>query len=236
MSLKKFLFCSILLSIALQCTQYCNQFVVIIDPAGDAQKTGRIIDNNSFEKGLTLQCAEKIKARVEQTVPYAKVILTRLPGDTLQPLHSASLANRMNADLFISLNFYHTTESKPVLSLYQFSYGNDFAPHYDGLFFHPYESAYKINKSSTDILVNQWQKQLDNTQYKNIFTLHQPQALPLKPLIGIIAPSIALEIGIKNKNCVDQFITPIAQCIVATIHTSVGISTSQEHQEHQENS
>lgn len=215
----------VLLNIATQCTQHHNQYVVVIDPAGDAQKTGRIIDD-SFEKGLTLQFAEKIKVYIEQHAPYAKVILTRLPGNTLQELHSASLANRMQADLFVSLNFYHTTESKPALFLYQFSYGNDFASHYEGLYFHSYDCAYKVNKKTTDHLIDSWTKRLNSASYKNLFVVHQPHALPIKPLIGVVAPSIAVEIGIKNKNNIDQLVEPIAACIIASITTSANQENS----------
>lgn len=37
-----------------------NIFTLMIDPAGDAKHAGRVIED-SFERGITLQCAEKLK-------------------------------------------------------------------------------------------------------------------------------------------------------------------------------
>src|SRR5579863_2631895 len=80
--------------------QHQREYIVILDPAGDAKRTGRQI-SDSFERGITLQCVEKIKTILER-VPYVKVIISRLPGDTVYELQNASLANRLQADLFIN--------------------------------------------------------------------------------------------------------------------------------------
>ncbi len=193
-----------------------KEFIVILDPAGDAKKTGRCI-GDSFERGLTLQCAEKIKTCLEQRHSHVKVMITRLPGDIVYDLQNASLANRVNADLFINLNFYHSTETKPTVFLYQFSYGNDFATHQPGLVFHTYDQAYKINKNSSDMLMQLCTAQLTQPQYNNLFTVSTLHALPIKPLIGVIAPSIAVEIGLKNKDAWATFVEPLAATISAAI-------------------
>src|SRR5207244_3933134 len=115
---------------------------------GDAKRIGRKI-GDGFERGLTLQCAEKIKEVIEHQAPYIKIIITRMPGDTVYELQNASLSNRLNADLFINLNFYYCQETKPILFLYQFSYGTHFACQ-QGLAFHTYDQAYIKNKNRTD--------------------------------------------------------------------------------------
>lgn len=193
-----------------------KEFVLVLDPSGDAKKTGRVI-GDSFERGLTLQCAEKIKSLIEEQVSHVKIIITRLPGDIVYDLQNASLANRINADLFININFYLSTETKPTLFLYQFSYGNDFAPHQSGLSFNTYDQAYKVNKTATDEITKLFTTQLTHTTYKNLFTLSGPHALPIKPLIGIIAPSIALEGGLKNKESWHLFIEPLVDTIITAI-------------------
>src|SRR5207237_4720156 len=84
--------------------QHRKQYIVIFDPAGDANRIGKKI-GDGFERGLTLQCAEKIKEVIEHQAPYIKIIITRMPGDSVYELQNASLSNRLNVDLFINLNF-----------------------------------------------------------------------------------------------------------------------------------
>jgi N-acetylmuramoyl-L-alanine amidase len=190
------------------------QRIVVLDPAGDAKRTGRRIGDN-FERGLTLQCAEKIKELIERSAPYIKIVVTRMPGDIVYDLQNASLANRINADLFINLNFYYTQETKPTLFLYQFSYGNDFAHHNPGLALHTYDQAYKINKSITDEIAQVFKKSLLQQQYQSLFTVAGVYSLPIKPLIGIVAPSLTLEAGLKNKELWVNYCEAIAQSIIA---------------------
>lgn len=190
--------------------------MLVLDPSGDAKKTGRVI-GDSFERGLTLQCAEKIKELIEAQLSHVKIIITRLPGDIVYDLQNASLANRINADLFININFYLSRETKPTLFLYQFSYGNDFAPYQSGLSCNTYDQAYKTNKTATDEITKLFTTHLSHTNYKNLFTLSGPHALPIKPLIGITPPSIAIEGGLKNKESWHMFIDPFVATIIAAI-------------------
>src|SRR5690606_36006352 len=142
---------------------------------------------------------------IEAQLSYVKIIITRLPGDIVYDLQNASLANRINADLFININFYLSADTKPTLFLYQFSYGNDFVPHQSGLSCNTYDQAYKIYKTITDETVKLFTTHLSHAHYKNLFTLSGPHALPIKPLIGIITPSIAIESGLKNKESWHMF-------------------------------
>ena len=216
MSIKKisvlFFFLNTFFIISLQESRYIQR-TVIIDPAGDAKRTGRKI-GDSFERGLTLQCAEKIKEFIEQHAPYIKVIISRMPGDIVYDLQNASLSNRLNADLFINLNFYFSQETKPTLFLYQFSYGNDFVSCNHGLELHTYEQAYKINKSITDEIAQKIKQSLLHQKYQSFFTVAGIYQAPIKPLIGIIAPSIAIEAGLKTKESWINYIEPLALSII----------------------
>jgi len=189
-------------------------YIVVIDPFGDAKRTGRRIAD-SFERGLTLQCAEKIKEFIEQQVPHIKVVITRMPGDIVYDLQNASLANRIDADLFINLNFYYTQETKPTVSLYQFSYGNDFAACSQGLVFNTYDQAYRINKGETDMMCQAFKTVLSQQHYQSLFTVAGVYSLPIKHLIGIVAPSIAIEAGLKHKELWLSYVEPIAHTIIA---------------------
>ena len=146
MQIKKYVFLFFFIEYHVRTFRFTNSStrnaLSFIDPSGDAKRTGRQIGDN-FERGLTLQCAEKIKELVEQLAPHIKIIITRMPGDVVYDLQNASLSNRLNADLYINLNFYHCHETKPTLFLYQFSYGNDFACSNQGLVLNTYDQAYR---------------------------------------------------------------------------------------------
>lgn len=206
---------STLLCVVFYEKQY-TQRIVVLDPAGDAKYTGRRI-GDGFERGLTLQCAEKIKEIIEERAPHIKAVITRMPGDTVYELQNASLANRIYADLFVNLNFYYTQETKPTLFLYQFSYGNDFASCQQGLVLHSYDQAYRINKESTDMLMQAFKKELLQQQYQSLFTVTGVYNLPIKPLIGIITPSIALDVGLKGKDLWQHYAEPLALAIIAVV-------------------
>ena len=190
------------------------QKVLVIDPAGDAKRTGRRI-GDSFERGLTLQCAEKIKEIIEERAPYIKVIITRMPGDNVYDLQNATLANRI-ADCFISLNFYYTQETKPTIYVYQFSYGNDFGCQ-QSLALHSYDQAYRMNKETTDTMCLLFKKELSQQKYHSLCAVAGPYSLPIKPLIGIVAPSIAFEVGLKGKELWHYYSEPLANAIIAVL-------------------
>jgi len=197
--------------------QHYGQRIVIIDPAGDAKRTGRRI-GDSFERGLTLQCAEKIKEMIELAAPHIKVIITRMPGDVVYDLQNASLANRMEADLYINLNFYHSQETKPTVFLYQFSYGADFACCDQGLALNTYDQAYRINKTVTDEMVHSMKRFLLQPKYQTLFAVEGVYTLPIKPLIGIVAPSVTIEAGLKNKELWINYCEPIARGIIEVVN------------------
>lgn len=217
------MFCVINLTLTHPIIQkHYRQRTVILDPAGDAKRTGRRI-GDSFERGLTLQCVERIKEIIANEAPHIKVVITRMPGDIVYDLQNASLANRINADLFINLNFAHTQETKPTVYLYQFSYGNDFVTQQQGLQLHNYDQAYVINKHTTDLISQLLKKELSQHKWQSLFSVVAPGALPLKPLIGIVAPSITIEAGLKNKELWHHYSEPIAHAIIAAVDMLEGL-------------
>ena len=190
--------------------------IVVIDPAGDVKRVGRKI-GDSFERGLTLQCVEKIKEIIEERAPHITVVVTRMPGDNVYDLQNATLTNRLQANLFINLNFYYTQETKPTVYMYQFSYGNDFASCGQGLTLHTYDQAYRINKDQTAVACQLFAKELAHKQYQSMYTVAGPYKLPLKPLIGVIAPSVAFDMGLKSKDWWHYYSEPLASAIIAVI-------------------
>ncbi len=180
-------------------------YTIMIDPAGDAHHAGRQLED-AYERGITLQCAERLKAVLEEKLPV-RVILTRQPGEALQPLHNANFANRLDVNLFITLQFYQETATKPLLYLYHFSYGNEAVAKIQDLAFHSYDQAYLFNAQATHTICTGMHQRLN--VYKKQFDCKGPFKLPLHPLIGIKAPAILIEAGLKHKNDWQQFIEPL---------------------------
>ena len=169
----------------------------MIDPAGDAKNTGRRIED-SFERGITMQCAEQLKQTLEQRLPNISIILTRAPGEIVHPLQNANFANQINVNLYISLHFYQEKETRPTLYIYQFSYNDTFITKSFDLSFTPYDQAHIVNFPKTGGWGKQIKRTLAQDVYQKYFTVHGIYQLPFSPLIGIQAPALGFEMGIKQ--------------------------------------
>jgi len=197
----------------------------MIDPMGDAQHTGRIIDD-TFERGITLQCAEKLKLLLETEFSSifapsrVRIIITRVPGESLDPLQNASFANRLDVDLYINLSFYQEMNSELSIHNYYVTYQpiSDFwfNPNTSLSWIH-YNQAhlYSIKKSCS--LSNQLATELKTLAQPAGFSVKEPIGLPFKPLIRIIPPAIALEVGLKTKDDLQKFINPLSQALKVLI-------------------
>ena len=124
-------------------------FTIMLDPAGDAKNVGRKL-YNSFERGATLQFAQELKKQILQTYPNTEVVLTRSAGEVLENLQNANFANRLDVDLYLSINFYEETQIKPHIFLFYFKnqiFFSIISP--NNLSFFPYYLAYTINFERT---------------------------------------------------------------------------------------
>ncbi len=196
------------------CTQSNDQFTIMIDPAGDAKHTGRLIVD-TLERGISLQCAEQLKTKLMAQFKNIRVILTRVPGETIQPLQNASFANRLGVDLYLSLYFYHEPKAPTHLSLYHYLENPvvDFWHKANPLSFYQVDQAHLIAIKTTQT----WGKIiLDVFAHKEHAKHFQPRGLfglPFVPLIGIKAPAIAIEVGLKNKEDWQAIINPLLVAI-----------------------
>ena len=184
-------------------------FSIMIDPAGDAKHTGRQI-GDSLERGITLQFSEALKKTLEELYPHLRVILSRFPGETIQPLQNANFANRLDVDFYLSIHFYPEEETKPNMFLYHFSYGDDFITKRPHLSFCPYDQAHRINGKTTRTWADLIAQTLTTDEHKKLFHFRGTCGLPFKPLIGVCAPAIALEIGLRKKQDWKRYVQPIA--------------------------
>jgi N-acetylmuramoyl-L-alanine amidase len=197
----------------LSSTAQHQPFTIMIEPSGDAKHAGRAIDD-CFERGITLQCSQHLKKVLEQMIPGIRVILSRFPGESLEPLQNANFANRLAVNLYISLHFFEEKEEKPTLYLYYFLYNptTDYWKNKaENLSFITYDQAHKNFLNSTKMYANSLYSMLQSSCYKNQFELKGIFGIPFKPLIGISAPAIAFEGSLKSKDDWKIYCEPIIQ-------------------------
>lgn len=180
--------------------------------------TNRPAVHRDKNDGITLQFAQNLKKILEQLHPDIRVILTRFPGETIYPLQNANFANRLNIDFYVSIHLFPETKTKPEMFLYYFSHGDQFITKIPDLFFCPYDQAHRINSKTTRTWANLMAHHLTRDQYKQQFTFRGTFGIPFKPLVGIKAPSVALEIGLKEKESWHHYVQPIADSLINIIN------------------
>lgn len=175
-----------------------SRIIIMINPAGDAAHAGRLIQD-SFERGITLQIAEYLKVVLEERNPYVSVLLTRMPGEIIEPLHNAQCANRISPFLYISLHCYEEKKPIPQMYIYTFSLGNNFFTPTSDLSLYKYDQAHLANKKKSSELANFFLQHMKNDSYKRVCAVKDIISLPFAPLLGISGPAFALEIGLAQK-------------------------------------
>lgn len=184
---------------------------IMIDPAGDAQHTGRVIDG-TFERGLTLQYAQELKKQLEYELPNTTIILTRFPGEVIEPFQNATFANRLGVSLYLNIHFYYEPTHPRIHLFYAMQHPEtDFWKKQSlELAFIPYHQAHLKYLSHTAFYAQQLAHNL---------TTENPIGLPFKPLTGIQAPALALEIGLRNKDDWQKHIEPMVKALTSLKHT-----------------
>ncbi len=190
-------------------------FVLLLEASGDTAHPGRSIDD-SFESAITFEIAQTIKQLLLAQYPNIKILLNRTATETVTPLQNANFANKLDVDCYISIHAFAETETKPRVYLYQFSYGDNFIAKDSGLSFFPFDKIYLLNqKQSTN-----WGQELKHAFEKNnSWVVQGIYALPFKPLIGIKAPAIGIEIGLKNRSEWRNYCQTLVNGIATIINT-----------------
>ncbi len=192
---------------------------IIINTAGDAKYAGRTIGGDYFERGISLQYGEQLKKALEQQCPSVRVMLTRMPGEMVEPLHNAHLANRLCPDLYISLHFFQEQEARGSVFIYYALYNpvTDFwyKPSSE-LHFLPYNHAHQLSLASSKYYAQHLAGHL-RAELSATITVHRALGIPFRPLIGIAVPAVALEIGIQKKTDSDLYIQPLTNAIITQV-------------------
>lgn len=193
--------------------------LIMIDPAGHAKNPGRRL-HKGYERAETYKCAEALKNRLEKNF-NVRVLLTRAPGDEIVPLQNASFANRLNIDFFLRINFYIQEASRPKIFLYQELFDpiiDNVKRPFDPFAFVPVYQAHFKNIHQTKALANQLTSLLRAEQHQKSFDVSGPYGIPLKPLVGIVAPALIVEMCLpSHDNQWESLIEPLAESIVLAL-------------------
>lgn len=182
------------------CTAHAHKITLMINPAGDAQKTGRVIDK-SFERALTLQMANHLKSYIESHHNNVRVVLTRSAGESVSTLQNASFSNRLDVDFFISIHMFQAPSNKSSsVSIYYFSLEPQSVK---WQFKDPELSFIKADKAHlfaapfTKKIVTTLEQELTHS-FGQQCTINGPYGIPFAPLMGISAPAVAFEMNIHS--------------------------------------
>ncbi|BDC34162.1 hypothetical protein Noda2021_01200 [Candidatus Dependentiae bacterium Noda2021] len=197
--------------------------IIMLNPHGDAAHAGRSIED-SFERGITLQIAEYLKLRLEEHYPHVTVLLTRMPGEIIEPLHNAQCANRISPFMYISIHCYEEKNPLPHVYLYTFSYGNSFFNPSKELSLYRYDQAHLLSKQKSAEISNIFANALKREEYNRCCIVEDVIALPFKPLLGITCPAFAVEIGLAQKKDWHMIAAPFLEGIQTVLNTSIVIN------------
>lgn len=191
------------------------RYTLIIDPAGGAN-AGREIDD-AFEGTLTLEFAQALRKTIEEKLPGVRVIFTRLTGDLVDRFQNTSFANRLNPDLYLSIHISKQKEKDTKLFIYRLLYNpatDLWDKKVDELSLLPYRQAYRLHLQKTATISKTI---YDECRKEKMVSCMPPQSFPFKPLAGLTAPAIGIEIGIRKKDDWQKCIPLLATAIEVII-------------------
>ena len=202
--------------LAVQCPpKPSHQTTIMLAPFGNNSIQGRSLKSN-FEVTITHQFVQMLAQELETNFPEVRTRISHEKTDIIAPLQLATIANCLPADLFIQFHFYRDHESK--IFIYHCSMSNDFLSKCWDLSWCHADQAYLINKKNSASWGKKMAAILASTDYSTWFSVHGPYAMPLKPLIGVIAPALLIEIGMANDDDWKQMIGPMVASLKPIIH------------------
>jgi len=208
MSLKNLAFILLLFCFVVR----AKKFTIILSPEGDSANPGRSLPDG-FECGFTRQYAELLKEALEQDETI-RAIMSHEVGEQVSQYEKASFANRLEADLYISINFY--SSEKPSLSIYYYT-SSLFEPPADSSRLELFSTtkAYALCDKQTKKMAQYWQ--LLNSYQAQLY-INGPIPLPVKQLEGIAIPAFVLELGAQKITDVYRYVQPVSEILKKNAH------------------
>lgn len=209
----------IVLSLSLTNAYGAHSKTIILDPAGDSHAPGRKLDD-SFEHGLTMQCAQNLQKKIKERFPSVRVLLSRTPGESVDYLQHAHFANRLQVDCFIHMSFFQTKNSQHSLHIYRYVLNSTDDWHHQNLSqlnLIPVHEAHKLSVTESKRASSLIYNHIAHNPEVHWLTTHQPLAIPYKPLMGIAVPACGIEIGIPTTSSWKTMIPYLADALCSMI-------------------
>lgn len=194
---------------------FCDPTFVMIDPSGHAKNVGRKLVE-SYERSISFKMAESLKKKMQDSYGF-RCVLSRYPGEEIVKLQNASFANRLGVDFYISLHIYRHEFVKPKIFVYNLVYNPmvDLATRtIDPYQFIPINRAHFFNINQTVFYGRSIKNILTQEHYKKNFDFYGVYGIPVKPLVGIVAPALLIEVGICNEDQWESLIDPLIDGLV----------------------
>ncbi|MCP3874671.1 MAG: N-acetylmuramoyl-L-alanine amidase [Desulfobacteraceae bacterium] len=161
-----------------------TQHIIVIDPGHGGTQIGLTSSNGSQEKNITLKLAQKTAQMLETKY---NVLLTRISDINISAHERVSMANKNNADLYVSIHLHRS--SNPSIFIYYFDPPQRYK-----------QPVFKENSSwkSQSVLHQSGSKKAASFFY-SIFTANKKtthflsRGAPVRLLEGATMPAVLLE-------------------------------------------
>lgn len=188
--------------------------IVVIDPAGSSKDLGRVL-LEGYERAETLKFARVLKDKLSKKYKVYPVV-SRSASEEILSLQIPSFSNRLGASFFLRINMYREESVKPKIFFYHLMFDPliDLAKRNFGvLSFIPLYQSHFINIGRTILLGTKMYEHLNQDFYKKYFECYELKGIPIKPLVGVFAPAVLLEIGICQENKWKSLVDPIVDSL-----------------------
>lgn len=206
-----FIFCSFLF--ALDVDHAFRPPIIMIDPAGHAKNVGRTLVEG-FERGETFKFAEALQKALQERY-RVRPIISRTLNEEILPLQISSFSNRLGTDFFFRIHMYREETVKPKIFLYHLVFNPliDWAKKtvFEACYLIPIHRAHFRSIYRTKFIGIKMKEALSSSKCQKYLDCYGLYGIPLKNLVGILAPAILLEIGLCEENKWRGLIKPIVE-------------------------
>lgn len=188
--------------------------IILIHPYGHAGLQGRKLFHET-ESSVTKKIAEYLCNKLNEESPCI-AIQTKIKEKNFHPLQAASVSNRLNPALFISIHAFKTESIQPSITIYHLLIDpiTDFSKRaFDNHTFTPLHSAHTQQIGLSQKIAKTLSESLHHEKYSKLLHIAGQFGIPFKPLVGIQAPAIAIEFGLGK----DINLPPLLDPIISTL-------------------
>ena len=172
--------------------------VVMINPAGHAGEPGRSL--SGFERAATFRFVQELQSAFERGYDF-RVVLTRVPGEKIVDFQNASFANRLNVDLFVSVHLFKLDSVRPKVYVYQHvadPVGDFSSRSFSALKMVSVLQSHQVSIFKTKNIGQHLAENFSSSDNQKLFDFGGFYGIPLKPLCGVVAPAILIEVGVNQ--------------------------------------